>query len=227
MITANACSLQYKDGTLALKPFDLAINKGEVVFITGPSGSGKTSLLKLILGMEFPTSGAFTVLNQPIKAGCDREIRQMRTQIGPIFQEFRLLDGRSVLDNVMLSMRFLGYSQTQMRELATHYIDRVGLSHKLEHTVDRLSWGECQRVAIARAVVRKPKLIVADEPTGNLDQENAKNVLALLMSFCDDETSVIITTHATHLVDHMDAHVRLKMQNGTFVLERGLSHGER
>ncbi len=224
MIKANQCSLQYKDGTMALKPFDLAISAGETVLIMGPSGSGKTSLLKLIMGIEVPTSGTFEVLNQPICAGIEPEIRRLRTQIGPIFQDFRLLEGRSVLDNVMLGLRFLDFSQTEMKHIATQYIERVGLAHKLSHTVDRLSWGECQRVAIARAVSRRPKLIVADEPTGNLDQSNAINVLNLLTSFKDHETSVLITTHATHLVDKIDSTSMLIMHEGTFTFERGGSH---
>lgn len=219
MITAKQCSLQYKDGTLALKPFDLEINSGETVFIIGPSGSGKTSLLKLILGIEFPTSGSFEVLGQSIKPNHEQAIRNLRKEIGPIFQDFRLLEGRSVLENVMLGLRFLNYSNTEMKQIATEYIERVGLAHKLNHTVDRLSWGECQRVAIARAVSRKPRLIVADEPTGNLDQANAVNVLNLLASFNNKETSVLITTHATHLVDKIKATSIIVMQNGEFVVE--------
>ena len=224
MIRAKQCSLQYKDGTLALKPFDLTIDTGETVFIIGPSGSGKTSLLKLILGMEYPTSGTFEVLGQTINNAHEHQIRKMRTEIGPIFQEFRLLEGRSVLDNVMLGLRFLNYSNSEMKKIATEYIERVGLQHKLHHTVDRLSWGECQRVAIARAVARKPRLIVADEPTGNLDESNAVNVLNLLSSFKNENTSVLISTHATHLVDKIDATAILHMKNGEFTLERCERH---
>jgi len=219
MIKANQCSLKYKDGTLALKPFDLEIQSGETVFIIGPSGSGKTSLLKLILGIELPTSGSFEVLGQDIKPNQEHAIRRMRKEIGPIFQDFRLLEGRSVLENVMLGLRFLDYSHSEMKLIASEYIMRVGLDHKLNHTVDRLSWGECQRVAIARAVARKPKLIVADEPTGNLDQTNAINVLNLLSSFNNQETSVLITTHATHLVDKINATSMIVMQNGEFSVE--------
>ncbi|HAS73851.1 MAG TPA: ABC transporter [Clostridiales bacterium UBA8960] len=225
MIKAENCSLQYKDGTLALKPFHLNIGHGETLFVMGPSGSGKTSLLKLILGIEMPSQGTFEVLGQPIKPGHEASIRLLRTKIGPIFQEFRLLEGRSVLENVILGLRFLDYSSGEMKTLANEYLERVGLGHKIHHTVDRLSWGECQRVAIARAVVRKPKLIVADEPTGNLDKSNAINVLKLLASFNDGETSVIITTHATHLVEHVSATSRLHMKNGEFEIERCLNHG--
>jgi len=124
----------------------------------------------------------------------------------------------------MLGLRFLDFSHTDMKRIASEYIERVGLAHKLNHTVDRLSWGECQRVAIARAVSRRPKLIVADEPTGNLDQSNAINVLNLLASFNDHETSVLITTHATHLVDKIESTSMIVMQGGTFTYEREGAH---
>lgn len=214
MIRAEECRLVYNEGTCALEKFDLEINRGENVLIVGPSGSGKTSLLKLVMGMVYPTQGNFVVLGQNISKDQSKAIRKLRTQIGPIFQDFRLLSGRSVLDNVVLGMRFLSFSQSEMKVNATEAIERVGLGHKIHHDIDRLSWGECQRVAIARAISRKPKLIVADEPTGNLDEENAINVLKLLTSLSDSETTVLITTHATHLVKHVHATKVLMMNNG-------------
>lgn len=220
MISAIQCELKYKDGTQALKPFDLEIGTGEVVVILGPSGSGKTSLLKLFLGIEVPSNGNISVLDQPMIAGQEQEIRKLRTKLGPVFQEFRLIEGRSVLDNVMIGLRFLDFTHEQMISIATEYIMRVGLGHKRDHTVDKLSWGECQRVAIARAVARKPKLIIADEPTGNLDQENAINVLNLLASFADQQTSVVITTHAAHLVKSFHSTMCLNMDEGKFIIER-------
>lgn len=225
MIRAKNTSLTYADGTVALKPFDLRIRKGEVVYITGPSGSGKTSLLKLMLGIAFPTGGAFEVLGQEMKPQNEGAIRQMRRHIGPVFQEFRLLEGRSVYDNVMLGLRFLGIPAHDMKELTLSSISQVGLSHKLHHTIDRLSWGECQRVAIARAVARRPRLIIADEPTGNLDRDNALNILSLLTAFKSEETSVIITTHATHLVDMAQPGAYITLEAGVLHCERQESHG--
>lgn len=220
MIHAKGVSLKYPDGTLALKPFELSILKGEVVTITGPSGSGKTSLLKLMMGMEFVTTGEFEVLGQSMQPRNEAAIRNLRKRIGPVFQEFRLLEGRSVYDNVMLGMRFLNIPLHEMKELASSGISKVGLEHKTHHTVDRLSWGECQRVAIARAVARKPVLIIADEPTGNLDRDNALSILSLLTSFRTEETSVIITTHATHLVDLNQKGVFIAMEEGVINFER-------
>ncbi len=220
MIHANNTSLQYPDGTLALKPFDLSIHKGDVVYISGPSGSGKTSLLKLMLGIEFATTGEFEVLGQPMGPQHESAIRKLRKRIGPVFQEFRLLAGRSVYDNVLLGMRFLDIPRHEMKALALASIAQVGLAHKIHQPIDRLSWGECQRVAIARAVARKPVLIIADEPTGNLDHDNALNILTLLTSFQSEETTVIITTHATHLVDMNLPGVFITMEAGMLRLER-------
>ncbi|MFA5523035.1 MAG: ATP-binding cassette domain-containing protein [Tissierellales bacterium] len=225
MIDAKDLCLQYADGTLALQNINIHIEPGEVVFIIGPSGSGKTSLLKLLLGMEYPTSGHLAVLGQPIKREKNSEIRRMRMTIGPIFQDFRLLQGRTVLENVLLGMRFLEFSKNEMRINARDAIERVGLSHKINTSVDNLSWGERQRVAIARAVARKPKLIIADEPTGNLDKDNALNILELLTSFKDDHTTVIITTHATHLIENMDRDMLIQIDKGNIEWGR-LNHEE-
>ncbi len=225
MIDAKDLCLRYADGTLALKDININIKSGEVVFITGPSGSGKTSFLKLLLGMEYPTSGYLRVLGQPVIKGEDSKIRRMRMAMGPIFQDFRLLQGRTVMENVLLGMRFLDFNKYQMKANTKDAIERVGLSHKISSSVDNLSWGERQRVAIARAVARKPKLIIADEPTGNLDKDNALNILELLTSFKDNDTTVIITTHATHLIDNIDGDILLQIDKGNIQWGR-LSHEE-
>lgn len=225
MIEAKDLCLRYADGTLALQNINIHIKSGEIVFITGPSGSGKTSLLKLLMGMEYPTSGRLTVLGQPVMKERNSEIRRMRMAMGPIFQDFRLLEGRTVLGNVLLGMRFLDINKNQMRLNSNEAIQRVGLSHKTNTSVDNLSWGERQRVAIARAVARKPKLIIADEPTGNLDKDNALNILELLTSFKDNDTTVIITTHATHLIEDMNIDMLIQIDKGNIKWGR-LSHEE-
>lgn len=225
MICAQNASLTYADGTTALKPFNLSLEKGDAVFITGPSGSGKTSLLKLMLGIEYPTQGEFSVMGQRMAPQHGGAIRKLRQHMGPVFQEFRLMPGRTVLDNVLLGMRFIGIPPHVMEALAQDSIRQVGLEHKINHTVDRLSWGECQRVAIARAVARKPQLIIADEPTGNLDQENASAILGLLLSFRSPETCVIITTHATHLLDKSHGGVFIALDSGAITCVRGTAHG--
>lgn len=225
MIKAENLYLKYEDGTIALKDINLFIPNGKIVFITGHSGSGKTSFLKLIMGMESPTEGDLTVLERSMKAIKNHELSELRRSIGPIFQDFKLLNGRTVLDNVLIGMRFLDFSNKEMKENAMETIEKVGLSHKINSLVDNLSYGERQRVAIARAVSRKPKLIVADEPTGNLDKDNSLNILNLLKSFRDENTTVIITTHATHLLEDETDYIRIKVKYGEMIVEEVIYEG--
>ena len=224
VIEAKGVCLAYPDGTLALKNINLQIKTGEMVYITGPSGTGKTSLLKLFMGMEYPTEGSMQVLKQSIIKGQEANIQLLRQAIGPVFQEFRLIAGRTALDNVMLSMRFLDISPKQLKERAKSALKEVGLAHKELSLAENLSWGERQRLAIARAVVRKPRLILADEPTGNLDKDNAVNILDLLASFKNEKTTVIITTHATHLIDDKKDGVFIEVHNQGIRLERREGH---
>lgn len=219
MIESTDVSLKYPDGTVGLKNINVNIDTGEVVYITGPSGSGKTSFLKLLMGMEYPTSGSLKVLGQVISKENTSDIRKLRKLIGPVFQDFKLLTGRTVLENVIIGMRFLSFSNNEMKSNAHIAIDKVGLNHKTMSLVDNLSYGERQRVAIARAVARYPKLIIADEPTGNLDKVNSLNILDLLNSFRDDNTTVIITTHATHLIDDKKGFKRIRIKEGTMTVE--------
>jgi cell division transport system ATP-binding protein len=220
MIEAKGISLKYQDGTVALKDINLEIKPGELVYITGPSGSGKTSLLKLLMGMEYPTAGSLLVLGQKMEKGKGRRIRKLRKSIGPVFQEFKLIEGRTALENVMMGMRFLGISPRKMKEDALNTLKKVGLEHKARSRVENLSWGEAQRVAIARAVARKPALILADEPTGNLDHDNALNILHILTSFKDSKTAVVITTHATHLIEGQENATFIRVSGGEISVER-------
>ncbi len=220
MIEAVGVSLVYPEGTAALQNINLTIKPGELVYITGPSGSGKTSFLKLLMGIEYPTDGILKVLGQPVAKGQASGIRKLRRSIGPVFQEFRLIKGRTAIENVMLGMRFLDVPFRSIKEEAANALEKVGLSQKSRSMVEHLSWGECQRVAIARAVARKPALIIADEPTGNLDKDNAMKMLELLNLFRDGKTTVIITTHATHLIEGEKNAVHIRMEKGNMSLER-------
>ncbi len=220
MIEARDVSLIYPDSTQALTDVNLDIRPGELVYITGPSGSGKTSLLKLLMGMEYPSSGKLMVLGKAIHNNRGRDIRKIRRKIGPVFQEFKLIEGRTSLENVMMGMRFLGIMPKQMKALAHEALEKVGLGHKKLSKVENLSWGESQRVAIARAVARKPSLILADEPTGNLDYDNAINILELLKSFMTEDTTVIITTHATHLIKDEKNATFIRVNSGRLTIER-------
>ncbi|MDY0236253.1 MAG: ATP-binding cassette domain-containing protein [Gudongella sp.] len=201
MIEAKNLSLIYKDGTHGIKDVNLLIPQGELVYVTGTSGSGKTSFIKLLLGIEKPSSGSLDVIGYSMNNISSTKLQSLRQLIGPVFQDFKLLNGRSVYDNVLVGLRFLDYSDEKMHELSLNAMEKVGLSHKVHSPVENLSYGERQRVAIARAVARSPRLIIADEPTGNLDKKNALIVLDLLKSFQSNETSVIITTHAVALIE--------------------------
>ncbi|SMP43141.1 cell division ATP-binding protein FtsE [Anoxynatronum buryatiense] len=217
MITANDMTLTYNDGTEALRGINLKIQSGELVYITGPSGSGKTSLIKLLMGAEKPTAGQLQVLNLSLPQAGEKDLLQLRQQIGPVFQELKLIDGRSVLENVVLGMRFLEIPSQQWRSRASEALEKVRISHKMMSKAEHLSWGERQRVAIARAIARKPSLILADEPTGNLDHDNAVNILQLLDSLRNQDTSVIITTHATHLIDRQRTSQLIHISEGRIV----------
>lgn len=219
MIQAKELSLIYDNGTVGIEDVDLHIEKGRTVYITGPSGSGKTSLLKLFMGMEYPTSGSLKVLGLDMKKAEEKNIRKLRTMIGPIFQEFKLISGRTSMENVMIGMRFLGMSNKKIREEAERSLTSVGLDHKMLSLVENLSWGETQRVGIARAIARKPALIIADEPTGNLDVKNAKNILNLLTQVKDKDTAVVITTHATHLIEDIKEGIFIHVRDGRIEVE--------
>lgn len=220
MIIAKEVSLIYPDKTRALTDVNLEIMPGELVYITGPSGSGKTSFLKLLMGMESPSEGTLSVLGQSMNKCSSGSMRKIRRKMGPVFQEFKLIKGRTALENVMMGMRFLGISPRHMKEQAHEALEKVGLGHKKYSLVENLSWGESQRVAIARAVARKPALILADEPTGNLDYDNAINILNLLKSFQNKDTTIIITTHATHLIQDEQNATFLRVKNGNIYIER-------
>jgi len=219
MIDAKDVSLRYHDDTMALNNINLQIESGELVYITGPSGSGKTSLIKLFMGIEYPTIGSLKVLGQSVSKNHVVAIKKMRMRIGPVFQEFKLIKGRTAIENIMLGMRFLDFSYNQIIENASIALTKVGLEHKTHSLVENLSWGECQRIAIARAVARKPTLILADEPTGNLDHDNALKILELLTSFRDEKTTVIITTHATHLIENDDKSRLIQVEGGNITNE--------
>ncbi len=217
IIKASGVNLSYPNGNHALKDISFEIGSGEIAYIIGPSGSGKTSLLKLLLGIEKVTTGTLALFGENRPNG---KVQEMRRQIGPVFQEFRLLEGRTAYENVMTGMRFMKLNTREMAVAASEALEKVGLSHKSDSLVQHLSWGESQRVAIARAVARKPRLIVADEPTGNLDYDNALNILNLLSSFSKDGTTVVITTHATHLLEDVKKHHLMKMTQGEMTWEK-------
>lgn len=188
-----------------LNSLSLMIKKGELAFITGPSGAGKSTLLKLVYCSERPDSGQITVAHWQVSRLKQHEIPELRRNIGIIFQDFKLLQNRTVLDNVALALSIHGINPGKIRHYAYEVLEEVKLLDKADLYPQFLSGGEQQRVVIARAMVSKPEVLLADEPTGDLDVENAKSIMELFSKINDKGTTVLIATHDENLF-HKSGH---------------------
>ena len=184
----------------ALIDVSLAINKGEFVFITGPSGAGKTTLLKIIFCAEKPTSGHALVNGRNLNRIKDRDLALLRRRIGVVFQDFKLLPGRNVFENVALSLEIMGVPLSMTRKKVHQTLRYLGLAKKEGYYPPQLSGGEQQRVAIARAIINNPLILLADEPTGNLDPDLTMEIMALLREIHSRGTTVIVATHSQELL---------------------------
>ncbi len=213
MIEINHVSKTYDTGTRALRDVQIQIEDGEFVFIMGRSGSGKSTLLKLLLKETEPTSGRIVVNNMDLQNMPRRYVPKYRRKLGVVFQDFRLLQDRSVFENVAFAQRVIGVSGRAIRESVPQMLKMVGLSAKYKALPQHLSGGEQQRVAIARALVNHPQVLLADEPTGNLDHQNAVEIMALLEEINERGTTVIVVTHSQEIVEQMGKRV--------ITLERG------
>ncbi len=182
----------------------LEIGVGEMIFLTGRSGAGKSTLLKLIALIERPTRGQVFVEGRNVGRLPDRQIPRHRRQIGMVFQDHKLLEDRSIFDNIALPMIIAGYSHREIARRARAALEHVGLLDKEKNTPGMLSTGEQQRVGIARAVVARPKLLIADEPTGNLDPELSLDIMHLFRRFNEVGVTMLIATHDLGLIDQMD-----------------------
>jgi len=196
----------------ALRGVDLDIAPGEFVCIEGPSGSGKSTLLQLLGALDTPSSGTVQMDGRELGAARDDVLTDIRaTRIGFVFQQFNLIPTLSAAENVELAMAPQGVAKAERATRAQELLTRVGLGHRLDHLPSRLSGGEQQRVAIARALANRPEVIVADEPTGNLDSESAGEVLSLLLELQQrDGVTVIIATHDPEVAQHASRHLRLR-----------------
>lgn len=201
MIRLNDVTLTYENGTRALNHANLRIDEGEFVFLVGASGSGKTTMLKLLTAEIRPTSGKVVVNNYNIGEMKKRYIPYLRRTLGVVYQDFRLIDNMSVYDNVAFAMRTVGAPPKQIRTRVPYVLDLVGLDKKAKEKPVNLSGGEQQRVAIARALVNNPRLIIADEPTGNLDPARSLELMTLFERINDLGTTILIVTHEKELVD--------------------------
>lgn len=200
----------YDNGTHALNGVSFTVDDGEFAFLVGPSGSGKSTIIKLLTGEVVPTSGRVMVNGFSMSRISERQIPYMRRTIGVIFQDFRLIANKTVYDNLALAMRAVGASPKALRERIPYVLELVGLADKENRYPDELSGGEQQRVAIARGLTMDRRLLLADEPTGNLDSENSDNIIDLLLKLAHDENRcVIVVTHDLSVMDRADVVYRI------------------
>lgn len=206
IVLDNVCKT-YSTGVSALNGVNLRIRKGEFVFIVGSSGSGKTTLFKLLLKELEPTSGRIYINSQNIERLRRRKIPKMRRGIGVVFQDFRLLKDRNVYENIAFAQRVVGKSAKVIKETVPQMLSLVGLADKAESLPGELSGGEQQRVSLARALVNNPPILMADEPTGNLDPANAWEIMKLLEDINKRGTTVVVVTHNRDIVERMQKRV--------------------
>ncbi|MGO1384573.1 MAG: cell division ATP-binding protein FtsE [Arachnia sp.] len=203
----------------ALRNINLEIERGEFVFLVGQSGSGKSTFLRLILREYRPTKGTLYVAGKNLGTLNQWKVPALRRQIGTVFQDFRLLPGKTVYENVAFALQVTGRSTKEIRQIVPETLETVGLTGKANRLNEELSGGEQQRVAIARAFVNRPQILIADEPTGNLDPETSVGIMKLLDRINRTDTTVIMATHDSSIVDQMRRRV-LELRDGELVRDQ-------
>ena len=216
VLMENVRKVYDSSNTLALDNVSLTINDGEFVFLVGPSGSGKTTLMKLITGELRPTSGTVIINDYDMSTIKRRKLPKMRRTLGVVFQDYRLIENMSVYDNVAFAMRVVGVPNREIKKRVPYILELVGLEGREKRMPTELSGGEQQRVAIARALVNSPRMIVADEPTGNLDPARSLELMLLLEKINEMGTTVLVVTHEKELVNAFNKRV-ITIDSGNMV----------
>jgi cell division transport system ATP-binding protein len=219
MISFENVTKGYKGGTVAIRDMSLEIDKGEFVFLVGSSGSGKTTFIRLLLREEIPNTGRILVAGRDIANLSQWRIPYLRRNIGCVFQDFRLLPNKNVFENVAFALEVIGRPKHVVAAQVPQVLDLVGLSKKRESLPGELSGGEQQRVAVARAFVNRPLILLADEPTGNLDPATSQGIMRLLERINKTGTTVVIATHDSGIVDQMRRRV-VELDHGTLVRDQ-------
>ena len=219
---------EYDNGTKALKGVNLRIDDGEFVFLVGPSGSGKSTIIKLITAEIALTEGRLMVNGYNLNNISPRQVPYMRRTLGIIFQDFRLIEKKTVYENLSFAMRAVGASSREVKRRIPYVLKLVGLEQKEDRYPAQLSGGEQQRVAIARALVNNPSMIIADEPTGNLDPQRSLEIMVLLERINELGTTVLVVTHEKNLVNRFDKRV-VAIENGRIISDGtgGYYNGEK
>ena len=211
MIRLKDVEMEYPNGTRAIRGISAAIEDGEFVFLVGPSGSGKSTIIKMLTGEEVPTAGRIMINGFSVSNIAERQVPMMRRTLGVIFQDFRLIEKKTVYENLEFVMRAVGMPKKEIKQRITYVLQLVGLEKKAENFPSELSGGEQQRVSIARALAKNPKLLLCDEPTGALDYRTGKQVLGLLQDTCRKTgRTVIVITHNTALTGMADRIIQVR-----------------
>lgn len=216
MITLSNVSKTYSTGAVAMDDVSVSIEKGEFVFIVGPSGAGKSTFMKMLLLEESPDKGDLIVNGQNLRELPKKRIPYLRRSMGVIFQDYRLLPDKTVYENVAFAMRIVEASRREMKQNIDKVLGLVGLKHKAKSFPAQLSGGEQQRVAIARAIVNNPVIVIADEPTGNLDPENSWEIMNIFDQINKSGTTIVMATHDKTIVDRMRRRV-IALEKGKIV----------
>lgn len=216
LIEMNGVDKKYRRSTTALRDINIKVNQGEFVYIVGPSGAGKSTFIKLLYREEKATAGTIKVGKFDLNKLRRRDIPMLRRSIGVVFQDYKLLPKKTVFENVAYAMQVIGEKPRDIKKRVPEVLDLVGLKHKMRSFPHQLSGGEQQRVAIARAIVNNPKVLIADEPTGNLDPEISWEIMQLLERINLQGTTILMATHNKQIVDTL-RHRVIAIENGRIV----------